>query len=116
LVGFVAIFLTWFRRYRRVTTAMRAARPLPLESEVPVRSTAQHLEPGIFGIFRPVLLLPDGITDRLTAQQLTAILAHEMCHVRRRDNLTSVFHMAVQSIFWFHPLVLVDRRAPDRRA
>jgi uncharacterized protein (TIGR03435 family) len=104
-VGFVAILLTWFRRYRRVTTAVRAARPLPLESEVPVRSTALHLEPGIFGILRPILLLPDGITDRLTAQQLTAILTHEMCHVRRRDNLTSVLHMAVQSIFWFHPLV-----------
>lgn len=103
--GFAAILLTWFGRYRRITTAVRSARPLPLESEVPVRSTTQHLEPGIFGILRPVLLLPDGITDRLTTQQLAAILTHEMCHVRRRDNLTSVLHMAVQAIFWFHPLL-----------
>jgi hypothetical protein len=32
-------------------------------------------------------LLPVGITDRLTPPQLKAIVAHELCHVRRRDNL-----------------------------
>ncbi len=104
-LGFAALIVTWLRRYRRVTTAVRASRPLPLEAGIPVRSTSQHLEPGIFGIRRPVLLLPDGITDRLTVQQLEAILTHEMCHVRRRDNLAAAIHMAVQSIFWFHPLV-----------
>jgi beta-lactamase regulating signal transducer with metallopeptidase domain len=28
-----------------------------------------------------------------------------MCHVRRRDNLFAAVHMAVEAIFWFHPLV-----------
>src|SRR6185437_3734760 len=37
--------------------------------------------------------------------QMDAILAHELCHVRRRDNLTAAMHMIVQAIFWFHPLV-----------
>jgi bla regulator protein BlaR1 len=50
-------------------------------------------------------LLPEGITGHLTAAQLEAIIAHEMCHVRRRDNLTAALHMAVEAIFWFHPLV-----------
>jgi uncharacterized protein (TIGR03435 family) len=34
---------------------------------------------------------------------LKAIIAHEMCHVRRHDNLTSAIHMLVEAIFWFHP-------------
>jgi uncharacterized protein (TIGR03435 family) len=51
------------------------------------------------------LLLPEGIGERLNPAQLDAILAHELCHVRRRDNLTSAIHMAVQAVFWFHPLV-----------
>ena len=34
-----------------------------------------------------------------------AILTHELCHVRRRDNLFAAVHMAVEAIFWFHPLV-----------
>src|SRR6185436_8473588 len=33
------------------------------------------------------------------------IVAHELCHVRRRDNLTSLAHMAVEVLFWFHPVV-----------
>jgi uncharacterized protein (TIGR03435 family) len=63
------------------------------------------LEPGVFGIHKPVLLLPEGITERLTPAQLEAILIHEMCHVRRRDNLTAALQMVVEVLFWFHPLV-----------
>jgi ABC-type Fe3+ transport system substrate-binding protein len=63
------------------------------------------IEPGIVGVVRPVLLLPKGIRDRLTPQQLRAVLAHEHVHLERRDNLTASLHMIVEAIFWFHPLV-----------
>ena len=69
-----------------------------------------------FGIFRPVLLLPEDIKERLTRQQLRAILIHEFSHVRRRDNLTAALHTLVEAAFWFHPMVwwigarLVDER------
>jgi uncharacterized protein (TIGR03435 family) len=63
------------------------------------------VEPGVFGIRHPVLLLPEGIADRLTPAQLEAVLAHEMCHVRRCDNLTAAIHLIVEALFWFHPLV-----------
>jgi beta-lactamase regulating signal transducer with metallopeptidase domain len=53
-----------------------------------------------------VLLLPEGIADRLAPAQYDAIVAHEMlCHVQRRDNLTGAAHLIVEAIFWFHPLV-----------
>jgi uncharacterized protein (TIGR03435 family) len=68
-------------------------------------SSTAKLEPGVFGIFRPVLWLPAGIGDRLDDAELEAILAHELCHIRRRDNLLAAVHMAVEAIFWFHPLV-----------
>jgi len=75
-----------------------------------------RLEPGIVGIWRPALVLPEGIQERLTTAQLAGVLAHEMCHVRRRDNLAVAIHMVVESTFWFHPLVwwirerLIDER------
>jgi uncharacterized protein (TIGR03435 family) len=87
-----------------------------LPAPIQILSSPALLEPAVFGILRPVLLLPEGITDRLTHGQLTAILAHELCHIRRRDNLTAALHMLVEAIFWFHPLVwwlgarLVDER------
>ena len=35
----------------------------------------KRLEPGVFGIFRPVLLLPEGITERLSAAELQSMIA-----------------------------------------
>src|SRR5258708_16592698 len=64
-----------------------------------------YLEPGIFGIARPVLIWPEGISKHLEDAHLEAILAHEVWHVRRRDNLAAAIHMVVEAIFWFHPLV-----------
>ena len=46
-----------------------------------------------------------GIIERLTPTQLEAVLAHELTHVWRRDNLTAAMHMIVEAVFWFHPLV-----------
>jgi uncharacterized protein (TIGR03435 family) len=66
---------------------------------------AGAMEPGIFGIARPVLIWPRGMSARLDDAHLEAILAHEVCHVRWRDNLTAAVHMLVEAIFWFHPLV-----------
>ena len=82
-----------------------AVRVSGIDFPVPVMSAAGLIEPGVFGVFRPLLLLSEGITERLTPEQLDAILAHELCHVRRRDNLTATIHMMVQAIFWFHTLV-----------
>jgi len=105
LAGVLVGIVIWTRSWRRIGAAQRAARPLPLHLPIPAMSSPTRMEPGIFGIRRPVLLLPEGITDRLTAPQLDAVLAHELCHARRQDNLTGAIHMVVETIFWFHPLV-----------
>ena len=74
------------------------------------------LEPGVLGIARPKLLWPVGLSDRLSDPELESILAHEACHVDRRDNLRALVQVVVEHVFWFHPLVwwlgarLVDAR------
>jgi bla regulator protein BlaR1 len=115
--GFVAVAGGWVYEWLRVRAIVRGASPLPLLG-LPIRvvSTPARLEPGIFGIFRPVLLLPEGIAVRLTQAQLQAVVTHELCHVRRRDNLAATVHMMVEALFWFHALVwwlgarIVDER------
>lgn len=105
--GVLAVALSWGIRWSRVRTAVRTATPgaAPLHSKIPVKFSPALLEPGVFGIFRPVLMLPEGISDRLSPSQMKAVVAHEMTHIRRRDNLTAAFHMFVQAVFWFHPIV-----------
>ena len=65
----------------------------------------QRIEPGVSGVWRPSILIPNGIDARLSETQLHAILDHEWHHAQRRDNLAAWLHMIVQSIFWFHPVL-----------
>ena len=104
-IGFLVVTASWIRQWWQVSAAVKAASPRSLSAEVPVLSSRSLLEPGVFGIWRPVLLLPEGIAARLTQDQLNAILAHELTHILRRDNLTFALHMLVETVFWFHPLV-----------
>ena len=105
LCGFILGLIFWVRSLRQIRAIERASTLLDLHLPIPVMSSAARLEPGVFGIRKPVLLLPEGITGRLTPAQLEAVLAHELCHLRRRDNLTAAIHMVAETIFWFHPLV-----------
>jgi len=103
--GVIGIACSWWIRWRRIRGAVRVGTPVQLDIPIRAISSPALLEPGVFGVFRPVLLLPNGIFERLTAAQWRAVIAHELCHVRRRDNLVAVIQMFVETVFWFHPLV-----------
>jgi bla regulator protein blaR1 len=121
LSGFLVVALVWFMRWLHVRDSIRGAVPLSDGREVEALRRLERLhampgtikillsrttlEPGIFGIAHPVLVWPQGISDRLDDPHLEAVLAHEMRHVRRRDNLAAALHMLVEAVFWFHPLV-----------
>lgn len=104
-IGFVVLVCRWIRRYRRMHALVRKASPLDLPISFPVKISPAFGEPGVFGILRPALLLPDGIMESLSAPEMQAIVMHELCHVRRGDTLATAIHMAVEAVFWFHPLV-----------
>lgn len=74
------------------------------------------LAPCVAGVFRPRLLWPARLTERLSDPAIDAILAHELSHLRRRDTLWGFVHICVETVFWFNPIVwwigarLVDER------
>jgi bla regulator protein BlaR1 len=99
------LLMRWFLQWRAIHSMLASASYLQIDLPVPVRVTSGELPPGVFGVFRPVVLLPHAVLEELSPQQIQAVLAHEMCHVRRHDNLTAAVHKCVEVIFWFHPLV-----------
>jgi uncharacterized protein (TIGR03435 family) len=130
--GCAAVLFLWWRRRRGLMVAMRGAlrvdagreletlrrleQSAGMTRQVALKVSETALEPGVLGIFRPVLLLPKGISDHLSDAQLEAILTHELCHVRRHDNLAASLHMWVEAIFWFHPLLWwISSRLVDER-
>jgi bla regulator protein BlaR1 len=132
LTGALAILVTWWVRWCRVAAAVRTA--LPLESgrelealrrleraygrprAMALVSSNTSFEPGVFGIVTPVLLWPRSISEHLDDRQIEAIIAHELAHAGRRDNLAAALHMIVQAVFWFHPVVRwIGKRLLDER-
>jgi len=105
LSGVVCVALIRLRGWRRIRFLIRSSVSTDIAAPVAIRASPGLTEPGVVGWRRPLLLLPQGIAERLSPSEMNAILAHELCHVRRRDNLLVSIHMIVEAIFWFHPLV-----------
>lgn len=109
-LGALALSLSWLFKWLKVRAHAGSASSRISVDGVPVLLSSSLLEPGVFGIFRPVLVLPAGILARLSPEHLRPIIAHELCHIRRKDNLTFAVHMIVETLFWFHPLVWFLRK------
>ncbi len=110
LGGFATVAFVRFRGWLRIGVAVRASAAFDISEAgisemVEIRVSPCHLGPSVVGILSPVLLFPEGIAERLTPSELETVLAHELCHVRRRDNLFAAIHMIVEAVFWFHPLL-----------
>jgi uncharacterized protein (TIGR03435 family) len=104
LAGVLVIGFRWLRSWFRMRAIARSGSLQDIGRYHAVAS-ASVIEPGVFGIVRPVLLLPADIREHLSPEQLLSVLQHEVCHIKRRDNLLSSIHMTVVGIFWFYPLV-----------
>ena len=132
LLGYVFFLRAWWHRHREMKTGLRKGEPLmsgsALETLKRVKTLLQERrpvtlilssdfpEPGVCGIRRPKLVLPKRVVEALTDQELEAVLLHEVAHVRRRDNLVSLFQSWLSCVFWFHPAIwLIDRQLLEER-
>ena len=101
----------------RETEVLKRVRSwLLLNREVDILVSDRVTVAGLWGIRRPVVLLPEGAARRLTDGELEAVVLHELLHVERRDNLAVVLQKAMTALLWFYPLAwLIDRKLLEER-
>ncbi len=80
--------------------------PLPStwHQKFDVRLSDKITVPMVWGIFRPVILLPIG-ADNWQTERLRAVLFHELAHIKRRDWVMQMIAQVVCAVYWFNPLV-----------
>jgi TonB family protein len=61
--------------------------------------------PSVVGWLRPAILLPAATLAGLEPEQLLAVLAHEIAHIRRRDYLVNLAQTMVETLLFYHPAV-----------
>jgi len=121
LCGCIVMLIRWTRQWhsarrlvneaaaldqgREVDALRQAEAKARIGNPIPVLVISRPVEPGIFGVMRPVLMWPAGLSERLDDAHIASIVAHELEHVRRRDTLTATLHKFVEAVFWFHPAV-----------
>ena len=59
----------------------------------------------VHGYFRPVVLMPEALLDRVSEQDVELMVAHEMAHIRRGDTTLFALCTAVKAVFWFNPFI-----------
>jgi uncharacterized protein (TIGR03435 family) len=59
----------------------------------------------VIGWLRPVILLPVGMLAGLRADQVEAVLAHEIAHIRRHDYLVNLLQRLAEAVLFYHPAV-----------
>lgn len=85
--------------FARLLQRLRIRQPVRLLESVRVAV------PLVLGWLRPVILLPVGAVTGLTPEQLEAILAHELAHIRRWDCLVQALQAVMETLLFYHPAV-----------
>jgi beta-lactamase regulating signal transducer with metallopeptidase domain/protocatechuate 3,4-dioxygenase beta subunit len=118
-IGMALLMLRLAIAYRKIVGLLQTSRPVPEEilvevrrvadaigcrREVHVRSSRQHAVPFLYGLRRPILVLPERMCQPAYRPQLPGIIAHELAHVRSGDFGWNVALQAASLWLWFHPL------------
>ena len=84
---------------------------------VPAVACCQQVTaPVVFGVLRPIILLPPSLLTGFHAEDLEAMLAHELAHIRRWDLLVNLAQRVIEALLFFHPAVwFISRRISIER-
>jgi beta-lactamase regulating signal transducer with metallopeptidase domain len=95
---------------------LRLCERLGITGQVSLR-IAEHIQgPLAIGIARSLILLPAAALMALSPEQLEAVLAHELAHVRRADYLWNLVQTMIETLLFFHPAVWwLGRRLRQQR-
>lgn len=89
----------WQRRFDQMRGKMGIAR------EVAVRVSDEIVAPFAARLLRPVIWLPLSLVTRAPADQIEALLAHELAHIARKDWLWNGVQCAIEALLFFNPAI-----------
>ncbi|MBP9874418.1 MAG: M48 family metalloprotease [Haliscomenobacter sp.] len=99
LVSIFPVEAPWAQRLQRLAERIRVSAPVALFESALVQA------PLVIGHFKPVILVPLGLLSGLPPEQVEAILAHELAHIRRRDYLVNFLLSILETLFFFNPAI-----------
>mgnify|MGYP006285181743 CR=1 FL=1 len=90
---------------RLLTTVEHLRRKMHLRRKIRVVVGEHIAVPGVVGCFWPTLLVPASMATGIPADDLQAILTHELAHIRRFDYLVNFLQVVVEALLFFNQAV-----------
>jgi bla regulator protein blaR1 len=97
--GVAAAPQDWIDRLADYTACMH------IRSNVQLLFSTYITVPMVTGFIRPIILVPVATVNRLSVEQLEAILIHELAHIKRQDYLFNIVQVAMETVLFFNPFV-----------
>jgi beta-lactamase regulating signal transducer with metallopeptidase domain len=97
------------RSFKRICNQVQVGR------QVALRISGEVISPLAMGVWRATVILPVSAVLGLPMEELEAVLAHELGHIRRWDYVWNLLQTAVESVLFFHPSVWSLSRAVRER-
>ena len=76
-----------------------------LRREIKIVYSDKYLSPFTTGILKPIIYLPQKILEIKNKEHLKSVIAHEISHIKRYDNLWIKIQSILQIIYFFNPIV-----------
>ncbi len=76
-----------------------------VRANVTLSETSAVDTPALAGVFRPRLLMPQGLARSLSDKELKFVFLHELAHLRRRDVALNWLTSVLETLHWFNPLI-----------
>jgi beta-lactamase regulating signal transducer with metallopeptidase domain/Flp pilus assembly secretin CpaC len=115
VILFLWLVIRWWQIARKIrgavesekfSDALAEARLLAnSNSRARLKIVEAQMSPAVCGLLRPVILLPRALAEKLSAEQLRAVLLHEIFHLRRKDVWVNCAQALLQIFYWWHPLL-----------
>lgn len=103
--GIVFCFFVWSNMslLRRLKADRRY---LGHRGNVAVYATKVLQTPCLYGVFRPVIYLPESLLDR-QQEEIEQMVLHEYVHYLHRDYFWAMLRILLLSVYWFDPFVWI---------
>ena len=85
---------------------LRAMREFGVSRKVTLAISEEVRVPTAIGFWKPMVILPAWAVKELSAEELKAILIHELAHLKRWDDCTNLAQKVIRALFFFNPAVL----------
>lgn len=87
------------------TVLERCKQRMGVRGSIPLLQTDIVATPALYGVWRPVILMPQNASSSYGLQECEHIFTHELVHYKRRDITVNWLMSILLALHWFNPLL-----------